>query len=145
MNLKAYTDSMWDQCVPPSTQVAKETLGVCIANFRDTILCLSLPGLIGRADNRVSYIDNRCLRDSYRVDLCKGHLQSTHLQPWFGVPSLSRCCGSCRLRLPPLRGLGSVVSRLPWSHQGFFFCSPTRWAGSAALSSSNFIWVESKY
>ena len=26
-----------------------------------------------------------------------------------------------------------------------FFFSPTRWAGSAALSSSNFIWVESKY
>ena len=73
-----------------------------------------------RANNRVPYIDNRCLRDSYRV-LCKTRLASACLQPWFGVPCLSRYCGSCRLRWPPLRGLGSVVSRLPWSHQGFFF------------------------
>ena len=109
------------------------------ANFRDTSLCLSLLGLTGRADNRVSYIDNRCLRDSHRVDLCKGHLLSTCLQAWFGVPSLSRCCGSCRLRLPPRRGLGSVVSRLSWSHQGFFFRQHVGQDLPLSLSSSNFI------
>ena len=91
------------------------------ANIRDTNSVCLLLSLVWRTDSRVPYIDNRCLRDSYRVDLCKTRLASTCLQPWFGVPCLSRYCDSCRLRWPPLRGLGSVVSRLPWSHQGFFF------------------------
>ena len=136
MNLQEYIDWMLDDCT---------TMDICReadATFRDTILCLSFLGLIGRADNRVSYIDNRCLRDSYRVDLCKTHLQSTYLQPWIGVPSLSRYCGGCRAAggCPPRRGLGSVVSRLSWSHQGFFFRQHVgRICRSLSLSSSNFI------
>ena len=99
------------------------------ANFRDTILCLSLLGLIERADNRDSYIDNRCLRDSYRVDLCKTHLLSTCLRPWFGVPCLSRYCGEV-LEVSFLASRGAM--------KVFFFRQHVV-CRSLSLSSSNFI------